>query len=113
VKDDPFDTPTIKRWAQHVLDELVPNVDASAVCVTLVPRGEHNLGDVKYWVELGYMICADKPLMIVVMGDDPVPEHLERAADEIVRLPEGVNPDSTGELGERIKAFVDAHPDPG
>ena len=106
------DDPTLKRWGQHVLDELVPSVDSSTVCVSVVPTGEHSLGDVKYWVELGYMICADKPIMIVVMGDEPVPEHLERVADEVVRLPEGVSPVGSELLADRIAAFVEKYPDP-
>lgn len=102
--------PTVKRWAQHVLDDMVPKADASSVCVTLVPTKGDSVGDVQYWVELGYMVCSDKPIMIVVMGDRPVPEHLERVADEIVRLPDGISPGASQELADAIKAFADRFP---
>ncbi len=92
---------------------MVPMADSSSVCVSLIPnrKGERTMGDVKYWVELGYMLCADKPIMVVVMGDEEVPERLARAADEIVRLPEGVTPSSSAELAERMRAFAERFPE--
>ena len=102
--------PTIAEWAKHVMDDMVPNVDSSAVCVSFAPRMGERVGDVKYWVELGYMICADKPIMVVVIGDREMPEHLSRVADEIVHLPEGATPDSSAQLAEAIRAFAHRFP---
>lgn len=107
----PWDSdPSVALWARHVLDEMAPMVDSSAVCVSVVPTGGESTGDVKYWVELGYMICADKPIMIVVLGDREIPEHLARVADEVVRLPDGVSFGSSEELAVRIKAFAKKYP---
>ncbi len=106
------DDPTLSRWARHVIDDMVPMVDSSTVCISLLPpRKEGTMGDVKYWVELGYLICANKPVMVVVMGDEEVPERLARAADEIVRLPEGVSPSGSAELAERMRAFAERFPE--
>jgi hypothetical protein len=108
---NPEEQETVERWARHVMDDMVPKVDSSTVCISLVPTTGETPGDVKYWVELGYMICADKPIMIVVMGDRPVPDHIQRVADEIVRLPEGVSPESSQQLADAIKAFAEKYPD--
>lgn len=108
---DPKDQATVERWARHVMDDMVPKVDSSTVCISLIPKTGETPGDVKYWVELGYMICADKPIMLVAMGDSVIPDHLQRVADEIVRLPDGVNPDSSQQLADAIQAFAKRYPD--
>lgn len=80
---DPFDTPEAHAWAQRVLTELVPMIDASAVSVSIVPSDE---GDVKFAVELGLSIMLDKPIILAVVPGRTIPERLARVADEIVEL---------------------------
>jgi hypothetical protein len=40
-------------------------------------------------VELGASIMMDKPIIVMVRGEEPVPEKLRLVADEIVRVPRG------------------------
>lgn len=82
-RQDPFDTPEARAWAQRVLTELVPMIDGSAVSVSIVPSDE---GDVKFAVELGLSIMLDKPIILAVVPGRTIPEHLARVADEIVEL---------------------------
>lgn len=102
---DVWDDPTAERWARHVIDEMVPNMASSSACVSLYPR-DGSTSDVKYWVELGAMICMDKPILVVVMGDAVLPPKLALVADEVVRLPDGVSPGASEELAGRIADFV-------
>ena len=37
--DDAWDDPTAKRWARHVLDEMVPKMKGSAAVCSIVPDG--------------------------------------------------------------------------
>ena len=70
--------------------------------MTLVPDRETTAGDVQYWTELGGAIMLDKPILAIVFGDARVPEKLARVADEVVRLPEGVDPDSSVTLAKAL-----------
>ena len=94
-RGDPWEEPTAKRWVRHVIDEMVPMLESSEAFMTLAPaKGQV---DAKYCVELGAAIMLDKPIVVVVFGDRPVPRKLAAIADEVVVLPEGVNPDSADE----------------
>jgi hypothetical protein len=98
--DDPFLTdPTAKRWAKHVIDEMVPKMEQSSVAMALLPDGD---GDVKFWVELGAMICMNKPIIAVVIGDREIPPKLELVADEVVRCPDGIDPIASEELAAAV-----------
>lgn len=79
------------EWVKHVLDELVPMVAESACTMSIVPDTEL---DVKFAVELGISIMLDKPLILVVFPGRIIPDHLRRAADEIVEF-DIDNPEST------------------
>jgi hypothetical protein len=106
LKGDDWDRdPAAKAWIRNVLEDMVPKMEDSVVVMSLVPtsRGE---GDVKYWVELGASIMMDKPILTIVMNDEPIPPKLELVSDEIVRLPQGVQPDSSEELAAALKRLV-------
>lgn len=47
---DPWDHPSTRAWIKHVLDELGPKIEASAMTVSIVPKTGT---DVKFAVELG------------------------------------------------------------
>lgn len=81
VVSDWLDTPEAKAWAKHCLDEVVPMIDASAMSVSLVPRGET---DIKFAVELGLSLMLDKPIVLVVHPGTRVPAALVSVATEIV-----------------------------
>lgn len=104
---DVWREPAAADWARQVHASLGPKVAESAVCVTIVPGGDA-LGDVKLWVETGAMIWLDKPFTVtVVPGDREVPHRLALIADEIVRLPEGVNGPGSDALAEAIIRVTD------
>lgn len=81
-----FNEPETVAWARDVLDNMAPKLRSSDFVISLAPS-DGSLGDAKLWVELGASIMYDKPVIVVVPHDGPIPEHLERVADEIVRLP--------------------------
>lgn len=96
--------PTGKVWIRHVLDEMVPKLADSALVIQLVPNNDE--GDVKFWVELGASIMYDKPILAIVTGGREIPEKLRRVADEIVFLPNGVDPAGSEAVGEAIKRMM-------
>lgn len=78
---DVYDSPEFQRYANRVRAELEPMIKDSAVCVSILPSGET---DVKFAVELGYMIMLDKPIIVVVQPGSKVPSKLALVADIIV-----------------------------
>jgi hypothetical protein len=98
--------PTVVKWAQHVIDDMVPKLRDSSVCISLYGDHDPGSGEVKYWVELGAMICMDKPILVVVMGDAVLPPKLSKVADKVVRIPEGVSPESSEQLAEAVRSFA-------
>lgn len=106
VVSDIWDDPSAVVWARHVLEEMAPNMAESAACISLVPSD--GVGDVKFWVELGAMICMDKPIVVVAMGDTVIPPKLALVADEVVRLPEGVNPAGGDALAAAVRRVTGA-----
>jgi hypothetical protein len=81
VDDDPWQDPGYLEYAKRCIDDLLPKVQQSGICMSLVPKGP---ADVKYAVELGFMIMLDKPIISVVFPGAKVPEKLARVSDEIV-----------------------------
>jgi hypothetical protein len=108
-----MDDLSAKVWVRDVLDHMVPLLEASTVAMAVVPDGEHSAGDVKFWVELGAMIMLDKPIIAVAFGDRRVAPKLALVADEVVRLPDGVNPAASATLSEAIVRVVSNRPSPG
>lgn len=98
--------PEAQKWLRQVLDDMAPKLESSAVCVSLVPGGK-SVGDAKYWVELGASIMMDKPLLVVVSDDRPLPERLIRVADAIVRLDHPVDdPRGAKQLTDAIERLL-------
>jgi hypothetical protein len=104
MSESGWDDPSAKVWVDHVLNEMAPNMRASAVVLSMVPTD--GAGDVKYWVELGASIMMDKPIIALVLGGASVPRKLLGIADEVVRLPDGVNPEGSAELAAAISRVV-------
>ncbi|AYG02405.1 hypothetical protein [Gryllotalpicola protaetiae] len=91
------DDPQAQQWVQHVLDELLPMIEDSAITVSIVPHGP---ADVKFAVELGLSIMLDKPIILTIPPGARIPDHLRRVADDIVDL-------GSAETGDRIKAALE------
>lgn len=101
---DPWAEPSAVVWAKDVVDNMLPKLVSSSVMVSLVPTD--GKGDVKFWVELGAAIMLDKPILAVVFGDNPVPAKMALVADEVVRLPDGVNAAGSKKLAAAVKRLV-------
>jgi nucleoside 2-deoxyribosyltransferase len=95
---DPFANPKWERYAERVRRELIPMINDSAVTLSLVPSGKT---DVKFAIELGFMIMLDKPIIAVVTPGTKVPAKLIAVADEIV---EGEISDP--DFQERLRAAI-------
>lgn len=101
---DGWNEPTAKAWIRHVLDDMVPKLESSALVISLVPDDRE--GDVKFWVEIGASIMLDKPIIAVLLGDAAVPEKLRLVADEIVHCPRGVDPAASADLLAAIERVM-------
>ena len=97
------DDPEWQAYARHVIDELVPMIEQSAVTCSLVPSGEP---DVKFAIELGLSIMLDKPVVLLVPSGTPVPAHLARVADEIVEFSGRLDHSVAQRLGEAVKRIA-------
>jgi hypothetical protein len=100
MSGDPFDGPEWQDYQRRIRAELIPMIKDSAVTVSLVP-GDGKL-DVKFAVELGFMIMLDKPIIAVIPSGRKVPLKLAKVADEIV---EGEISDP--DFQERFHAAID------
>jgi hypothetical protein len=106
AESDPFrDDATVVAWARHVLNEMVPALDSSGFVVSISPT--QGTGDVKYWVELGAGIMRDKPIIVVALAGAHLPKKLIAVADEVVYLPEGVNPAGSADLMAAITRMTE------
>lgn len=97
--EDPFSDPEWLAYADRAIKELLPKMQRSAVMLSLVPQGPT---DVKYALELGFMIMLDKPIICVVPPGVRVPGKLIGVADAIV---EGDITDES--MGKRLSAEID------
>lgn len=83
AQDDPWQDPGWLSYAEHVRKELIPMVEDSAVCLSLVPEEDWKV-DVKMATEMGYMMLLDKPIIAIVTPGTRVPNKLALVADDIV-----------------------------
>jgi hypothetical protein len=74
--------PGFQEYAQHVRDELIPMIKDSAVALSLVPPD--GIPDVKFAVELGYMIMLDKPVISILRPGAAPSKKLSAITDEFV-----------------------------
>lgn len=101
--------PQFRRWRDNVRATLIPLLDDSNVCLSIVPTGEP---DIKFAVELGLMIMMDKPILTVITPGAVCPPKLALVSDMIVecdiRTPEGRD-----QLERALQTFADRANDPG
>jgi hypothetical protein len=77
---DPFEDPKLKAYFRHAKADLFPKLKDSAVSLMIL--GEP---DPKLCLELGAMILFDKPIVVIVPRDMPIPANLKRVASVIVQ----------------------------
>ena len=95
------DDPEARAFLLHALEEMAPKMDGSAFVMQLVPD---DVGEPKFWVELGASIMMDKPILAVVTSDRPIPEKLRLIADEIVTLDQGLaTPKAKEQIAEALQ----------
>lgn len=97
---DWIDEPEAQAWAEHILSDVVPKMQDSAVMVSLVPEGP---ADVKFAVELGMGLMLDKPVILAVRPGVPIPDKLRRVADAIVEY----DMDDPAGTAQRLRTTVD------
>lgn len=88
LADDPQFDPEFDAFARAVKNELVPQLQGSAITISLFPTNPSTL-DVKYAVELAFSILLDKPLILLISPGQLIPDHLVRVADRIVEYDRG------------------------
>ena len=82
-REDPWDDPTMKEWADDARENLLPKLRKADATISLAP-GEDP--DIKVAVELGLSILMDKPIISVVLDGRRLPDKLVQVSDAIVHL---------------------------
>lgn len=101
---DWIDDPQAQGFIRGVLEDMVPKLRESMFTLQLVPD---DAGDVKFWVELGASIMFDKPILVILPHGVTCPPKLALIADEVVEMPEQVDPTNPPkELEEAIQRIV-------
>jgi hypothetical protein len=95
------DDPKAKAWLDRVKAEMLPKMEASAMSVVILA----GTPDPKLCVELGAAILLDKPIIILVPDDTPVPANLKRCATAIIRGRPS-DPKVARELNECLKSVL-------
>lgn len=98
MSKDPFDNPELKAYLRRAQEEMFPKLESSAISVTILSGKP----DPKLCLELGASILFDKPIIVLVPDDTPVPANLKRCASAIV---EG-NPRDPATL-DRLRRAID------
>lgn len=71
-------------FVTHFRQEAVEMITKSAATISVVPN---DVGDVKFWAELGASIMMDKPIIAVMLpGRMDIPEKLRRVVDRIIEV---------------------------
>jgi len=85
-----WDETNHEEWEEDVREKLLPMLQQSGACITLVPRGEL---DIKFAVELGLCIMLETPIIALVRPGMSIPNGLAAVAAEIVEVDLVQDPD--------------------
>ena len=102
MTDDPFTGADWDAFVADVHNELIPKINDSAVAVSLVPKGPT---DVKFAIELGFMVMYDKPIIAVIDPDIRVPHKLRAVADVII-IGRSTDPDFKSKFESAIQQVM-------
>jgi hypothetical protein len=82
-----------KQWLDSmekvIAEELRPKMERSFVA--LVPVNKDVLTDPLILIQVGMAVLLDKPLIIMVMDDTPIPTRVYDIAEEVVIISPGMN----------------------
>jgi hypothetical protein len=111
MSDHWSDDPVWRNFARHALEDMLPKLVDSNVSISMVPRpGKAELGDVKYWTELGASVMLDKPIILLVHPSRcEIPEKLRLLADMII-VADPTSPAGQQEISERLTVFLEKLP---
>lgn len=84
MTDFPHNDPGWQEFADHAIKNLIPKVDDSAYCLSIVPKKPEDRTDIKFCLELGVMLMLDKPIVFIVAPGSKIPDKIVRVADEII-----------------------------
>jgi hypothetical protein len=93
--DDPFNDPEYLQFVEDVRTGLIPKLADSSVAVSIVPGDLQ--ADVKFAVELGFMVLMDKPIIAVMPAGTEIPKKLAAVSDRIVYREPGQSMEAVGE----------------
>lgn len=91
------------EFSRVVNEGLVPRLEGSAVCISLVPPDQKV--DAKFCLELGVMIMLDKPIIAVRTGDAEIPPKLRQIAEVVVEE-DITTPEGQAQIAAAIKEFA-------
>lgn len=91
---------SMEKWLEHARKKLVPAAKASQVMALIVPDGEP---DLKVALEVGLMVLLDKPFLLLVFEDRPVPGNLARLARATVQADVNDSEGTQARLREAVK----------
>lgn len=81
--DDFADDPAFQEYAEHVVREMLPKMQASAF-VIISPPTPDTIRDVKFACEIGFALLLNKPLIVFGNKEHAIPRRLRDAADKVV-----------------------------
>lgn len=98
------------EFQRVVAEGLVPKIDGSSFCVSLVPQREEDMIDAKFCVELGVMIMMNKPIITVAYPGQLVPPKLLAVSDHVIEA--DISTDEGRErLSKMLNEIVASYPD--
>ena len=107
---DPFQGEEWDAFVRSVIDgpeSLTRKIYTSAVGISLVPD-EATGTDVKFAIELGFMVMYDKPILAIVTPGQKISKKLEQIADKIIYA--DVNkPGASAKIAKEIQVFLAEH----
>lgn len=83
-----WEDPRAKEWLRNAQDKLPKLVGDSGIFMSLCPDGEP---DAKFCVELGFALMLDKPLMLVAVRGERIPDKLRAVADMVIEYDGGLD----------------------
>jgi hypothetical protein len=92
---------SLKRYLDHAAKETIPHMNNSALAISLLMAKP----DPKLCLEMGAALLLDKPIIVVVPPNIPIPDNLRRVAAAIVQG-DVDNEETKAQLSEAINSVL-------
>lgn len=108
-RDNPYDSPDFKRWADTMREKLIPNMADSANVLMIAPDLETAQFDIEFALQIGACILLEKPLILLAQRGRTIPPKLRAIADRIIESDDLGSPDmNAAEIQDQLQqAFID------